>query len=295
MTETSEKSAQSAQSGRTIVITGGSDGIGAAAARALSRAGASVVIVGRSAAKTAAVAAPLGADSFTADFGSLDEVRALAATLLERYPRIDVLANNAGGIMGKRELTVDGHEMTFQVNHLAPFLLTTLLTDRLLESNARVINTASVANSVYARFDIDDLDANAKYSPNRAYGNAKLANILFTRELHHRYHEQGISTAAFHPGVVATSFSSNSTSVMRFIYQTPLKRMLITPEQGADTLVWLASAPLNEWISGEYYDKRLVAKANKLAYDPALAAALWERSAAMVAAPAPTNSTEILS
>ena len=287
MTEMSEESAPSA---RTIIITGGSDGIGAAAARALSRTGASVVIVGRSAAKTAAVAAELGADSFTADFASLDEVRALAATLLERYPRIDVLANNAGGIMGKRVLTVDGHEMTFQVNHLAPFLLTTLLTDRLLESRARVINTASVANSVYARFDIDDLDGSRKYSPNRAYGNAKLANILFTRELHHRYHERGLTTAAFHPGVVATSFSSNSTSVMRFLYQTPLKRMLITPEQGADTLVWLASAPLNEWISGEYYDKRLVAKANKLAYDPALAAALWERSAAMVgaAAAAPT-------
>ncbi|TFB97050.1 MULTISPECIES: SDR family NAD(P)-dependent oxidoreductase [unclassified Cryobacterium] len=283
MTDTSEASAPSA---RTIIITGGSDGIGAAAARALSRTGASVVIVGRSAAKTAAVAAPLGADSFTADFASLDEVRALAATLLERYPRIDVLANNAGGIMGKRVLTVDGHEKTFQVNHLAPFLLTTLLTDRLLESHARVINTASVANSVYARFDIDDLDASAKYSPNRAYGNAKLANILFTRELHHRYHEQGLTTAAFHPGVVATSFSSNSTSVMRFIYQTPLKRMLITPEQGSDTLVWLATAPLDEWISGEYYDKRLVAKANKLAYDPALAAALWERSGAMVAATA---------
>ncbi|WBM79571.1 SDR family NAD(P)-dependent oxidoreductase [Cryobacterium breve] len=290
-----EKSEASAPSARTIIITGGSDGIGAAAARALSRTGASVVIVGRSAAKTAAVAAPLGADSFTADFASLDEVRSLAATLLNRYPRIDVLANNAGGIMGKRELTVDGHEKTFQVNHLAPFLLTTLLTDRLLESHARVINTASVANSVYARFDIDDLDGNRKYSPNRAYGNAKLANILFTRELNHRYHEQGLTTAAFHPGVVATSFSSNSTSVMRFLYQTPLKRMLITPEQGADTLVWLATAPLDEWISGEYYDKRLVAKANTLAYDPALAAALWERSAAMVAAPAPTNSTEILS
>jgi NAD(P)-dependent dehydrogenase (short-subunit alcohol dehydrogenase family) len=284
-------SASGDQSDRTIIITGGSDGIGAAAARALSRAGASVVIVGRSAAKTAAIAAELGADSFTADFGSLDEVRALAATLLERYPRIDVLANNAGGIMGKRVLTVDGHEKTFQVNHLAPFLLTTLLTDRLLESHARVINTASVANSVYARFDIDDLDGTTKYSPNRAYGNAKLANILFTRQLHHRYHEQGLATAAFHPGVVATSFSANSTSVMRFLYQTPLKRMLITPEQGADTLVWLASAPLNEWISGEYYDKRLVAKANKLAYDPALAAALWEKSEAMVGATAPAAPT----
>jgi NAD(P)-dependent dehydrogenase (short-subunit alcohol dehydrogenase family) len=273
---------------RTIVITGASDGIGAAAARALSRDGASVVVVGRSADKTHSVANEIGADSFVADFAHLDEVRILAAGLLNRYPRIDVLANNAGGIMGRRELTVDGHEKTFQVNHLAPFLLTTLLMDRLVSSQARVINTASVANSAYARFDIDDLDAEHKYSPNRAYGNAKLANILFTRELHHRYHEQGITTAAFHPGVVATSFATNSTSVMRLIYRTPLKRMLITPEQGADTLTWLATAPPAEWVSGEYYDKRAIAKANGLAYDPDLSAALWERSAAMLAElPAP--------
>ncbi|TFB94507.1 SDR family NAD(P)-dependent oxidoreductase [Cryobacterium sp. HLT2-28] len=276
---------------RTIIITGASDGIGAAAARKLSADGEHVVIVGRSPAKTASIADDLDVDYFVADFARLDEVRTLAAELRERYPRIDVLANNAGGIMGTRELTVDGHEKTFQVNHLAPFLLTTLLIDRLSESSATVVNTSSAANSVFGKFDLDDLDAERSYSPNRAYGNAKLANILFTRELHHRYHDQGISAAAFHPGVVATGFAADSTSVMRLIYRTPLKRFLMPPEQGADTLTWLATAtPGTDWISGEYYEKRVVQKANPQAYDPALAAALWARSEAMThesAAPVP--------
>lgn len=276
---------------RTIIITGASDGIGGAAARKLSTDGEHVVIVGRSPAKTASIAAALDADFFVADFARLDEVRGLAAELRERYPRIDVLANNAGGIMGTRQLTVDGHEKTFQVNHLAPFLLTTLLIDRLSESSATVVNTSSAANSVFGKFDLDDLDAERSYSPNRAYGNAKLANILFTRELHHRYHDQGISTAAFHPGVVATGFAAGSTSVMRLIYRTPLKRFLMPPEQGADTLTWLATAtPGTDWVSGEYYEKRVLQKANPQAYDPALAAGLWARSEAMTresAAPVP--------
>jgi NAD(P)-dependent dehydrogenase (short-subunit alcohol dehydrogenase family) len=269
--------------GRTIIITGASDGIGAAAARELTLGGDRVVIVGRSPSKTEAVAAELGADFFVADFADLEQVRALAAQLLERYPRIDVLANNAGGIMGAHESTVDGHEKTFQVNHLAPFLLTTLLIDRLVESQASVINTSSAANSLFGKIDLDDLDAEKKYSANKAYGDAKLANILFTMELHRRYHDQGISTAAFHPGVVATSFSTSSTSIMRLVYKTPLKRFLLSPEQGADTLVWLATTrPGTDWASGRYYEKRSITGANRQAYDPELAAGLWERSEAMV-------------
>ena len=266
---------------RTIVITGASDGIGAAAARALSRSGDRVVIVGRSPQRTQAIAAELGADHFIADFSRLAEVRTLASDLLKRYPRIDVLANNAGGIMGDRELTVDGHEMTMQVNHLAPFLLTTLLMDRLLASRATVINTSSAANR-FGRINLDDLDNARKYSANKAYGDAKLANILFTRELHRRYNARGLVTAAFHPGIVATSFSANSTSIMRFVYQTALKRMLITPEKGADTLIWLTAAGV-DWQSGEFYEKRRVQSANRQAADAGLATALWERSADMVA------------
>lgn len=269
---------------RTIVITGASDGIGEAAARKLSGLGENVVVVGRSRDKTAAVAKEIGSDFFVADFARLDDVRALAAALLATYPRIDVLANNAGGIMGDREETVDGHEKTLQVNHLAPFLLTRLLMNKLVESKAIVINTSSVANQLFGELVIDDLEARAAYSPNKAYGDSKLANILFTRELNRRYHGQGIHTAAFHPGNVATSFSSGSTSALRFIYQTFLKRLfLITPGKGADTLVWLArSRPGTDWVSGEYYYKRKIEKANKQAYDGNLAEQLWKKSASMV-------------
>lgn len=271
---------------RTVIITGASDGIGAVAAKALSERGDRVVVVGRSPEKTRAVASAIGADFFVADFARLDDVRDLAIALLERYPRIDVLANNAGGILGHRETTIDGNEKTFQVNHLAPFLLTNLLIDRLAESRATIINTSSVANSRFGKFDIDDVNAERGYSENRAYGNAKLANILFTVELHNRYAERGISTAAFHPGIVATSFATGSTSLMRLVYRSVFKVFLISPEEGADTLVWLATTvPGIDWVSGAYYAKRQIAKANPQAYDTALAARLWDLSAELVGSP----------
>lgn len=267
---------------RTIVITGASDGIGASAARTLAKAGERIVVVGRSAGKTQTVAEGINADYFVCDFADLSQVRALAAQLKQKYPRIDVLVNNAGGIMRERELTVDGHEKTFQVNHLAPFLLTNELMDVLTASKATVINTSSAANA-FGHVDIDDLDAAGRYSTNRAYGTSKLENILFTAELHHLYHGAGISTAAFHPGGVATNFAAESTSWFRLAYKTVIKRFMLTPEQGADTLVWLASTvPGQDWVSGAYYAKRALAKANKQAYDADLARKLWERSEAMV-------------
>jgi NAD(P)-dependent dehydrogenase (short-subunit alcohol dehydrogenase family) len=272
--------------GRTIVITGASDGVGAAAAKRLSRSGERVVVVGRSPQKTKAVADAIGADHLLADFTELEQVRVLAAELLTRYARIDVLANNAGGMMGPREVTTDGHEKTFQVNHLAPFLLTTLLLERLVESRASVLNTSSVGNKLFGHLEIDDLDATRGYRASKAYGDAKLANILFARELHHRYHSSGLSTAAFHPGPVASNFGSESGSrVMRLVYHTPLRNIaLVTPEQGSDLLVWLASAtPGEDWTSGEYYSGHSVAKANEQAYDAELARELWDRSAAMIA------------
>lgn len=267
---------------RTIVITGASDGIGAAAARALAKADEAIVVVGRSAEKTKAVADEIGADYFVSDFAELAQVRTLAAELKEKYPRIDVLANNAGGVMGKRELTIDGHEKTFQVNHLAPFLLTIELMDVLIASRARIFNTSSAAN-FFGKLDIEDLNAVRKYSTNRAYGNAKLANILFTSELNRRYGHSGITTAAFHPGGVATNFAAESTSVMRLAYTSFLKRLMLTPEEGTDTLLWLATTePGQDWTSGAYYVKRALAKANPQAYSAELARVLWDRSAEMV-------------
>jgi NAD(P)-dependent dehydrogenase (short-subunit alcohol dehydrogenase family) len=278
---------------RTIVITGASDGIGAAAARNLAKAGERIVVVGRSPQKTAAVAAELRADYFVSDFAELAQVRELAAALREKYPRIDVLVNNAGGIMGAHELTVDGYEKTFQINHLAPFLLTTELIDVLTASRATVINTASAANG-FGKLELDDLNSAGRYSTNRAYGTAKLANILFTAELQNRFGGAGISTAAFHPGVVATNFAAESTSWMRHAYKTIINRFLLTPEQGADTLVWLAtSTPGQDWVPGAYYAKCALAKANKQAYDADLARELWDRSQEMVTASEPAEKPEL--
>lgn len=268
---------------RTTVITGASDGIGAAAAKMLAYPGDTLVVVGRSEEKTKAIAQELDADYFLADFSDLTQVRALAADLAHKYPRIDVLANNAGGVMGQREMTVDGHEKTFQVNHLAPFLLTTLLIDQLVKSRATIINTSSAANKIMAKFNIDDLDAQQHYTPNSAYGNAKLANILFTKELHRRYGDHGVNTAAFHPGMVGTNFSSESAGSLRMIYSLFGRRFMLSPPQGADTLVWLATTqPGTDWEPGEYYVRRKPAKANQLAEDPHLAQQLWDTSAAMV-------------
>lgn len=270
---------------RTIVITGASDGLGAAAAGRLTRSGENVVVVGRSPTKTAAVATPLGADYFVTDFADFAQVRELAANLLERYPRIDVLANNAGVTMGAdREVTGDGHEKTFQVNHLAPFLLTTLLLDRLIDSRASVINTSSFANR-FSAIDFEDLDALGTYRGPIAYSRSKLMNILFTKELHRRYHAAGIATAAFHPGPVASNFSADAgLRAFGLLYQTPLKHvLLIGPEKGSDQLVWLASAtPGTNWVSGEYYVKHKPGRTNKQAADPALAEQLWERSLDMI-------------
>ncbi len=273
--------------GRTIIITGASDGIGAAATRELTAAGETVVVVGRSAEKTAAVAGEVGAEYHVADFARLGEVRTLAATLAERHPRIDVLANNAGGVMGDRTLTEDGHEKTFQVNHLAPFLLTNLLLDTLLASQATVINTSSIAARLFGRLNLDDLDNAAGYNPNQAYGDGKLANILFTRELQRRFGDQGLFAAAFHPGIVATNFAAGSTSLLRFVYHTPLKHlMLVSPEKGARQLVWLAeTTPGQDWQPGAYYEKKKVAATNPQAYDGELAAGLWDRSLDRVGLP----------
>jgi NAD(P)-dependent dehydrogenase (short-subunit alcohol dehydrogenase family) len=270
---------------QTIVITGASDGIGAAAARRLHVDGHEVVLVGRSKDKTSAVASELGAPFHVADFAELDQVRRLADELGAAYGRIDVLANNAGGIMGHRQLTVDGFELTFQVNHLAPFLLTNLLLPTLTASRATVIQTASIAARLFGHVDLDDLDLERGYSPDRAYGNGKLENILFTRELDRRHGDQGIAAAAFHPGVVGTNFASDTTHPMRFLYHTPLVKNLFTisPEKGARGLVWLAeNEPRTTWPTGEYFERNRVARSNPQARDAQLAVGLWDRSAELV-------------
>jgi NAD(P)-dependent dehydrogenase (short-subunit alcohol dehydrogenase family) len=266
--------------GRNIVITGASDGIGAAAARALSAAGERVVLAGRDAGKACRLAAELGAPAFTADFADLAQVRRLAAQLRAACPRIDILINNAGAIMPRFERTTDGREKTFQVNHLAPFLLTSLLMDVLAASSATVITTASTAASL-GHLDLDDLDNARAFDTKKAYATSKLENILFTRELHRRYAGRGISAVAFHPGDVASNFASDTTSNWRFVYRTPLRHIALTsPQKGARELLWLANGiPGTTWTRGLFYAKNKPTTPSPQARDDALAASLWNLSA----------------
>lgn len=186
---------------KTIVITGASDGIGAAAARILADQGHRLILLGRSREKTEAVARQTGAEVLVADFARLDDVRAVAAQIASSVGPggIDVLANNAGGIFGDPTPTVDGFEKTLQVNHLAPFLLTGLLLPQLRRGGASIVNTSSVGHRYFGKIDLDDLDNRRAFSANKAYGDAKLANVLFTVSLHTKLHGEGISAVAFHP------------------------------------------------------------------------------------------------
>jgi NAD(P)-dependent dehydrogenase (short-subunit alcohol dehydrogenase family) len=272
---------------RVVIVTGGSDGIGAAAARMLARGGDEVVVVGRSPGKTRAVAAQLGAECHVADFADLDQVRDLAGELRARHSRVDVLLNNAGLIAGsRRTVTADGHELTFQVNHLAAFLLTMLLREPLAAARGRVITTSSRAGARRdARVvpgDLDMADGYDGYDGLRAYKASKLANVLFTRELARRWRPLGVSAAAAHPGIVRSQWGRSGPPAVRLGVNSPFRLAMRSPERGADTLVWLAtSAPGTDWDSGGYFADRTPAAASPAAGDGNLAGELWDRSAQM--------------
>lgn len=262
-------------SGKTIILTGASAGIGAAAARQLHRLGANVVPIGRSVERTVAIAAELGVAPVTADFARLDDVRRLAADLLDRYPQLDVLANNAGGAWRRRVLTIDGFEQTFQVNVLAPYLLMRLLAERLRASGGRVITTSSRAHMT-GRLDVHTLTAPPSFSW-RSYSTSKLAIMLLDREYARRYPEIGV--ADYHPGVIATEFWRDLPPV-RVLLKTPLRYLLASSEQGADTLVHLAGT--DEPLHGGYYVNRRRVRESAAARDAATGARLWEICAEMV-------------
>ena len=264
-----------------VVVTGASSGIGEAAARELHELGATVVPVGRDEKRLGKVAAAVEAEPMLADFASLDAVRALAVALLERHERIDVLVNNAGLVSGRRRLSADGYELTFAVNHLAPFLLTNLLLDRLRESgHGRVVTTSSGAHHG-GLIDLDDLQLErGRFSANRAYANSKLANVLFTRELARR--EESVVANCFHPGVIRTRLTRGANPALRLgaLVAAPV---LGSPKSGASTLVWLASSKEAGEVSGGYFERSAPGRLSAQAQDDALAAALWERSAELTA------------
>jgi NAD(P)-dependent dehydrogenase (short-subunit alcohol dehydrogenase family) len=273
----------------TVVITGASSGIGRAAAEELGRRGARVAVLGRDTDRTRDVAASItNAEPFVADFASLSDVRRVAGELLERFDRIDVLANNAGGLFSRRSQTTDGHETTFQVNYLAPFLLTRLLLPRLRETASAghpvtVIATASVANR-WGRLRLDDLDSRKGLWLGgwRAYGSAKTAVLLGTRELARRTQGSGITAYAFHPGFVTTSFGADSW-MLRLGNALGNGGLGITPETGAVPLIELASVAEHPVPSGTYFDGLVPnGRTSSAARDDALAERLWAASGKLV-------------
>lgn len=269
--------------GKTVVVTGASAGIGAASARQLHQLGATVVPVGRSPEKTAAVAAEIGVEPWLADFTRLSEVRALAGKLTE-LPRIDVLLNNAGGTWPTSQITEDGYERTFQVNHLAPYLLTRLLQDTLIASTARVVTTSSAVHG-QGRINLENLDSAGEFTGMRAYANSKLANVLFAVELQRRWGPEGVQATCAHPGVVGSDFGRDSAVVGAF-YRLA-RPFLTSPRKGAETLVWLASEPQSAgWQPGGYHAKQKVAAVSPAGRNGELARELWIRSAELVGLPA---------
>jgi NAD(P)-dependent dehydrogenase (short-subunit alcohol dehydrogenase family) len=270
---------------KTIVLTGASDGIGAAAAAVLAQRGHRLILVGRSIDKTGQVAEAVGAETwFTADYERLEDVRRLAGFVMTVCPRIDVLANNAGGIFSGPTRTEDGFERTFQVNHLASFLLTHELMEVLLASGGTVVNTSSIAARLYGHIDIDDLNDWQGFSPTKAYGDSKLANILFTRGLQQRYGDQGLSAVAFHPGNIATNFASDTATRFHRVYHSPLKVFLTSAAKGGRNLAhFIDGSPGETWVAGEYYgSNRRIGRTNPQASDPDLIREHWERSSQML-------------
>ncbi len=265
--------------GRTVLVTGATDGIGIVTALHLARLGAHVIVHGRNAervTRTAAMirkdAGPASASELVADLSSLHEVRTAAATLLERYPAIHVLLHNAGVYMTERVLTVDGHETTFAVNHLAPYLLTGLLLDRVKASGRGRIVTVSSMVHVRAKLAFDNLQGERQYSGYAAYGLSKLANAMFTWELAERLRGTDVMATCLHPGVIATKLlatgfpGSGGASV----------------ESGAMTSVHLASSPAVEGISGAYFVGKHQAEPSPLVHDADQRLRLWEVSEKLV-------------
>jgi len=269
--------------GKTVLITGGTSGIGKAAATALAGMGAEVVVTGRNPEKAEKAVADIKRDSgggevsvILADLAKQADVRRIAQEFEATHDRLDVLVNNAGGIFSKREETPDGIEWTFAVNHLAPFLLTDLLLEKLKGSApSRIITTSSQAQS-FPQGDFFDLQSEKRYSAFPAYGKSKLANILFTFELAERLKGTGVTANCFHPGAVNTNFgASGGVQTMLFNLFKPFMR---SPEGGADTLVYLAASPDVEGMTGKYLSDRKIIIPSDLAYDEAARKRLWEES-----------------
>jgi NAD(P)-dependent dehydrogenase (short-subunit alcohol dehydrogenase family) len=270
--------------GKLCVITGATSGIGLITAERLARQGARLVLVGRDPARGEAALARIKARApraeasiHYADLSRLDGLRTLAAGL-NALSRIDVLINNAGAMFWRRQVTADGLERTFALNHMAYFVLTALLRDKLASASARVVNVASDAHRG-ARLDFGDLQSAHGYSGMRAYSRSKLCNILFTRELARRLSGTGVTANCLHPGFVNSRFGDNNPGLVGFGTRIAKQIFAISPERGAETPVYLASSPDLEGKTGGYYEKCALTTPSREAQDDATARRLWDESA----------------
>lgn len=273
-----------------VLLTGATRGIGRAAAIGFAREGIEVALVGRDRERVKAVAEEARAGGggapvheHVADLALMADVRALAQAVRERYGHIDVLANNAGALFASRKETPEGLEQTFALNHLAPFLLTNLLRDRL--DGGRVVTTASDAHQS-GRLDLADLQSEKSYAAMRVYGTSKLCNILFTRELARRAPQ--LHANCFHPGVVRTGFGKNDNGIWK-VLTTLAGPFLRSPQRGARSLLWLSLSDEASALTGEYVQDEKVLAPSAQAQDDTLAEALWERSAQLVGLPIETT------
>lgn len=275
--------------GKVCLVTGGTNGIGKATAQALAQMGATVVIVGRDAQKAALVSKEIqessgnpNVDWLLADLSSQQDIRRLASEFKIKYLKLHVLINNAGGTFMTRQLSVDGIEMTFSLNHLAYFLLTNLLLDTILASSpARIINVSSDAHSG-GKIEFDNLQGERSYSGIGPYGNSKLANILFTNELARRLEGTGVTVNALHPGLVSTGFGKNNPGLLMKIMGVIIPLIARSPEKGAETSIYLVSSPAVQNITGKYFVDCKVTQPAPQATDSAVAKKLWDVSAEMV-------------
>jgi len=282
----------SSMAGKTVRITGGTGGIGMATAIGLASMGARVGITGRDRARAEAAAASIvresgnpAVDVFVADLSSQAEVRRLAAEVRVAYPRLDVLINNVGGFWAHRHVTADGLEHTFALNHLAPFLLTDLLLERLSASApSRIVTVSSGAQSM-GKIDFDDLMGERTYSGQRAYNQSKLANVMFTYELSRRLQGIGVTATVLHPGVTSTGFGGEDMTHGWGPLIAVLRPFMRSPRRGAETSVYLASSADVEGVSGRYFADRKTRDSNKGSYDTATTARLWRLSAELVGLP----------
>jgi len=271
--------------GKTVVVTGATSGIGEIAAMKLAAMGARIVFLARDARRAQATLAALervgpggGHRFLIADLSLIAEARGVGEMIAASEPRIDALINNAGAIFSRRRVTAEGLEMTFALNHMAYFVLTQALRGRLVASApARIVSTASAAHAG-ARLAFDDLQCARDYNGQRTYRRSKLANILFTRELARRLAGTGVVANCLHPGFVASRFGDEAGGRLGWAFGVAKRLAAISPEQGADTLVYLASAPEAAGVSGEYFVKRKPAKPSAAARDKAAASRLWEAS-----------------